>query len=116
MLVCLAGDARTTRTVRDSGCTICVLAGDQAAVARRSALPGGSRSPDDDVVVGTDAVAVTAAVEALRCRVVRTVEVGDHTAVFGQVTAAQVREGPPLVHREGTSVVSLWSASSRAQR
>lgn len=103
VLVCLASDARTTRTVLDSGrYTASILGGDQAAVARRFAVPRARRFPNEDLVVGVEGqVLVAAAIAAMHCRVVQTLHVGDHVVVLGEVTGAHVRGGPQLVHCEG---------------
>ena len=103
VLVCLASDARTTKMVLDlRQYTVSILGGDQAGVARRFAAPGAGRFPDEGLVVCADGqVLVAAAVAALRCRVVRRLEAGDHVVAFGEVTGAHVRGGPQLIHCEG---------------
>lgn len=104
VLVVLANDARTTRTVLDSGrYTVSILGGDQAGVARRFAVPGARRFPDEDLVVGADGrVLVAGAVATLCCRVVQRLEAGDHVVVLREVSAAHVWGGPQLVHCEGS--------------
>lgn len=104
VLVCLASGARTTRTVLDSGrYCVSILGADHAPVARRFAVPGARRFPDEDLVVSADGqVHVVGAVATLHCRVVHQLEAGDHVVVLGEVTGARVRGGPQLVHCEGS--------------
>lgn len=109
VLFCAEKIARFHDAVLTTGTwAVSVLAAEQEALSRRFALRGRPlHGQFDDVPhrIGpvTGAAVVDAAVAALECRTVRTMDGGDHTVVLGEVLGVELPAGraEPLLYYEG---------------
>ena len=101
VLVSLRSDGTSATAIRASRrFTVNMLAGDQEAVARHGSAPGAAKFLDDVVIAG--------ALAHVECELVRSVEIADHTVLFGRVVGAHVgEEGSALVyHRRAYRTVA----------
>ena len=103
VLVCLDKTSRTLTLVRETGTfAVNILAAGKREASLAFARPGikpfesiPHRRGDNGAPVLDDAIAV------LECTTYRVFEAGDHEVVLGEVTAATVQGGEPLVYYEG---------------
>lgn len=112
VLVCLDKSSRTLTLVNRTGAfAVNVLGSDQQEASHAFARPGlkpfasiPHRFGDNGSPLLDDAIA------ALECSTYQVFEAGDHEVVLGEVTAATVPGGDPLVYYDG-AYRSLRSAS-----
>ena len=103
VLVCLDKASRTLTLLRDTGAfAINVLGAGQQDASRAFARPGlkpfasvPHRPGDNGAPVLDDAIA------ALECTTYSVFEAGDHEVVLGEVSAARIPGGEPLVYYDG---------------
>lgn len=103
VLVCLDKTSRTLTLVAETGSfAVNLLRADQQEASRAFARPGVKpfasiphRRGLNGAPVLDDAIAV------LECTTYRVFEAGDHEVVLGEVTAATVATGDPLVYYDG---------------
>lgn len=103
VLVCLDKTSRTLTLVAQSGSfAVNVLSSDQREASRAFSRPGtkpfesiSHRSGANGAPVLDDAIAV------LECSTYQVFEAGDHEVVLGEVTAATIPGGDPLVYYDG---------------
>ncbi len=77
-----------------------VLATDQAPVARHFTVPAEARASMDPVAtveLGKSAV-IAGALTAMDCRVVQSIESGDHTIFIAEVEEIKLNRGEPLIY------------------
>jgi flavin reductase (DIM6/NTAB) family NADH-FMN oxidoreductase RutF len=58
--------------------------------------------PSDHTLFESGTIGLNDALAVMDCRVVQSVEAGDHIVFIAQVDTLEVREGRPLVFYEGT--------------
>ena len=103
VLVCLDKTSRTLTLVAQSGSfAVNVLRSDQEVASRAFSRPGtkpfesvSHRSGSNGAPILDDAIAV------LECSTYQVFAAGDHEVVLGEVTAATVPGGDPLVYYDG---------------
>ena len=103
VLICIDKQARLhDHLARDSYFAVNILAEDQEAVSRRFA----SSEPDPFREIGytpgaSGAPLIHDAVLAMECKIVDLLPGGDHTIIVGEVAAAKIHEGKPLLYFRG---------------
>ncbi|MYW67574.1 flavin reductase [Streptomyces sp. SID8379] len=115
LVVCLRTDSPTTRAALESGqFALNLLHEDARAVSDlfASGRPDRFAHTEWHLPLGAAGPHLTGAALAIAdCAVVRTVEIGDHTAVFGHVTGLTVTEDTaPLLY--GKRRYARWSAAA----
>ena len=103
VLVCIADKATLSEPIAAaSHFGVSVLADAQEDIARRFAEAGRSRFEGVSVRRGAGGVALLdGALAQIECRIVDRHAGGDHSIVIGEVVAAAVREGRPLLYSQG---------------
>ncbi|HVR71636.1 MAG TPA: flavin reductase family protein [Vicinamibacteria bacterium] len=103
VLVCVDERSETHAGFRESGrFGVSLLADDQEEVSRRFAGGGPLKFETTPLVEGATGVPLVAgAVAHLECRVVATHTAGDHAIYVGEVVAAAVHPGRPLLYHRG---------------
>jgi flavin reductase (DIM6/NTAB) family NADH-FMN oxidoreductase RutF len=107
MIVCVNRAASAWPVMRDHR-HFCVnaLASHHHAVADRFAGRGGAKGPARYVeaswsVLATGALALDEAIASIDCEIEDIVERHSHAIVIGAVRAVRVRQGEPLIYRQG---------------
>lgn len=104
VLVCIDHEASVHAVMRTaSHFAVNILAADQEAIARRFSVPDAEqRFEGIGYVRGlTGAALLDEVLASLECRLVESVEGGDHTVFIGKVEAAQSRAARPLLYYRG---------------
>lgn len=103
LLVSLTVGTRTATALDDAGrFAVSILGVRQEPIARRFATRGGARFDGLQQTLTDSGLPVVAdALVHADCRVVRTVDVGDHRVYFGEVTGLRDREGTGLTFHGG---------------
>jgi flavin reductase (DIM6/NTAB) family NADH-FMN oxidoreductase RutF len=103
VLVCLDKSSRTLTLLRESGAfAVNVLAAGQEDASRAFARPGVKPFASVPHHRGDNGAPVLdGAIAVLECTTYRVFEAGDHELVLGEVTAAVVPGGDPLVFYDG---------------
>ncbi len=103
VLLCIGNDAEASADLaRSAVFAVSVLAEGQEAVSERFAESGGARDAAAGLPEGQlGCVVVPGAVAHLECRLIATYPGGDHTVYLGEVVAAEVKGGRPLLHHRG---------------
>jgi flavin reductase ActVB len=103
VLVCIARTASAYEAILGAEHVgISVLADDQGWIAKQFARSGVDKFEGVQLVPGRGAPLVRGALAHLECRRHARHEAGDHTIFLGEVVAASVGGGRPLVHYERT--------------
>jgi flavin reductase (DIM6/NTAB) family NADH-FMN oxidoreductase RutF len=68
----------------------------------KAAGPGRGELPSSHTIFESGTIGLNDALAVMDCRVVQSVEAGDHTVFIAEVETLEVREGRPLVFYEGT--------------
>ena len=103
VLICIDRQARIhDHFAADGYFAVNILAEDQETVSRRFA----SSEPDPFCEVGytqgtSGAPLIHDAVAAIECKIVDLLPGGDHTIIVGEVEAAKIHEGKPLLYFRG---------------
>jgi flavin reductase (DIM6/NTAB) family NADH-FMN oxidoreductase RutF len=103
VLVCIDKNTGSYYAFAESGLFwVNVLADDHELISRRFASNGPGKFEGVEHRNGRDGVPVIeGALANLECRIVHSYEGGDHTIFVGQVEAAQVKDGRPLIYFRG---------------
>jgi flavin reductase (DIM6/NTAB) family NADH-FMN oxidoreductase RutF len=103
VLVCIDHRARLHDHLPTEGYfAVNILAEDQETVSRRFASSDPDQFRDIGFTTGaTGSPLVKDAVAAIECRIVDRLPGGDHTIIVGEVEAANIREGKPLLYFRG---------------
>jgi flavin reductase (DIM6/NTAB) family NADH-FMN oxidoreductase RutF len=103
VLVCVDERSETHAAFRESGrFGVSLLAEGQEDVSRRFAWGGTSKFETTSLEEGATGVPLVAgALAQIECRVVAAHAAGDHTIYVGEVVAAAVRPGRPLLYHRG---------------
>jgi flavin reductase (DIM6/NTAB) family NADH-FMN oxidoreductase RutF len=103
VLVCVDHTATAHPDFQDRGWfAVNVLRREQEALSRRFAVSGGDKFRGVPCHEGpTGLPLLDGALATLECRIVEAHDAGDHTIFIGQVEAASVADGRPLVYFHG---------------
>ena len=103
VLVCIDKRARLHDELQEgSYFAVNMLKEDQELISRRFASSQGDQFEDVGATEGaTGSPLITGALAYIECKTVDRLPGGDHTIVVGQVEAAQVSEGKPLIYFRG---------------
>ena len=103
VLVCIDRRARLHAELQvDRPFAVNILKDDQELVSRRFASSQGDQFQEIGTSDGASgAPLITGALASIECRVTQCLSGGDHTIVVGEVQAAQISEGKPLVYFRG---------------
>jgi flavin reductase (DIM6/NTAB) family NADH-FMN oxidoreductase RutF len=103
LLICVDRKAETYPHFFDSKLFVLnILAEDQEALSRRFATTGGDKFVGLDFLHGRlDTPILAGTLGHVECRIVETLEGGDHVIHIGQVEHAEAREGRPLLFFRG---------------
>ena len=117
MLICVDHAATAHPDLRERGWfAVNILRREQEGLSRRFAVSGGDKFRGVACHDGrTGLPLLDGALATLECRIVEAHEAGDHTIFIGQVEAASVAGGRPLVYFHGSyhSVTADGEASRR---
>lgn len=103
ILVCVAKKAHTHNTLLEAGAfAVNILGASQSDLGKRFAglLPDiTDRFAGIDYTVGeTGSPLLTGVLASMDCRVYQAIDAGDHTVVIGEILAAHVESGEPLLY------------------
>jgi flavin reductase (DIM6/NTAB) family NADH-FMN oxidoreductase RutF len=103
VLVCIDHRARLHDQLPVGGCfAVNILAENQEAISRRFASSEPDRFRDVGHTTGaTGCPLIQDAIAAIECKIVERLPGGDHTIVVGEVEAATIHEGKPLLYFRG---------------
>ena len=103
LLICVDRNAETFPHFFDSKIFVLnILADDQEEVSRRFAKTGGDKFAGIEYRLGhLDTPILDGTLGHVECRIIETLEGGDHVIHIGQVEHAEARDGRPLVFYRG---------------
>ena len=103
LLICVDRKAETFPHFFDSKIFVLnILADDQEEVSRRFAKTGGDKFAGIEYRLGhLDTPILDGTLGHVECRIIETLEGGDHVIHIGQVEHAEARDGRPLVFYRG---------------
>lgn len=103
MLICVDKKADTYPYFARSGVfTVNILAEGQETLSRKFATSGGEKFEGIGYHKNElDCAVIDDAVGHLDCRIVQSIDAGDHTIYLGEVDAADASDGPPLMFFRG---------------
>lgn len=103
VLVCIDKRSESLPHIQDSqSFAVNFLAFEQQELSRRFATTGGDKFAGLDLGrAATGAPVLAQAIGFVDCRVVNTIEAGDHFLFIGQVEAADARSAQPLLYFSG---------------
>jgi flavin reductase (DIM6/NTAB) family NADH-FMN oxidoreductase RutF len=103
LLICVDRKAETFPHFFDSKIFVLnILAEDQEEISRRFAKTGGDKFADVPYRIGhLDTPVLDGTLGHVECRIIETIEGGDHVIHIGEVQHAEARDGRPLLFFRG---------------